>query len=442
MVNGPLVSGATSTALTLNSVDFGDAGDYRYIVSNAAGSATSSVVSLTVLASSPAQDYTLNFDTGAGALPIQQPTGNHWDTPNNWNPDGEPASVSAPIRPGSHYHVIGGSRLRPPATNTVFAGGDFTPGIQLIIEGTGVFTNGPGANYTNSAPSSTLMGELRFKHTSPGTNYIKQLVMNGGQLENGDNGLIVIQGEMDVLTNCPIYVDPTGNATRGYRFESWLTGNASVEYHDFDSSFTAGGGLNIAGPTNTYSGTWHVVTGALIGSGPNSLGTNSITVESGGALETTYNLNTPTANLVLNGQRFLHTADTVRTLTIGNYLVPAGTYTYAQLANSFPGNFPGSWNLQTGSTVNMASGSVTVLVGPTINNITNTFSVSGNSLIISGTGGLAYGKYYMLSSTNVALPKASWTRNGPYPFDGLGAYSFSASMTNKQTFFQLQQIVP
>ena len=87
---------------------------------------------------------------------------------------------------------------------------------------------------------------------------------------------------------------------------------------------------------------------------------------------------------------------------------------------------------------------MTVLVGPAINPITNNFALQGTNLVISGTGGLPNGRYFMLSSTNVALPKASWTRLGPFPFDGSGSFSFTNGITSNpaQRYFQLQQQVP
>jgi hypothetical protein len=141
---------------------------------------------------------------------------------------------------------------------------------------------------------------------------------------------------------------------------------------------------------------------------------------------------------------FLHTSDTFRTVTIGNYLVPAGTYSYAQWAASFPANFPASWNLQTGSTINTASGSITVLAGSAVNTITNNFIVQGTNLVFSGTGGLPNGKYYVLSTANVALPKASWTKSGPYPFDNLGNFGVTIPIVPgvARQFYQLQQIIP
>ena len=50
----------------------------------------------------------------------------------------------------------------------------------------------------------------------------------------------------------------------------------------------------------------------------------------------------------------------------------------------------------------------------------------------------------LVSSTNVATPKASWIKSGPFPFDNLGNSGTSVPIisTNKQQFFMLQQIVP
>jgi hypothetical protein len=435
LINGGQISGANSTVLTIANLDLANGGDYRFIVSNVSGSVTSRVVSLVVQAiAGPAQAYTLDF---VGA-PIQQPQGADWNTLANWNPDGDSAANSAPAHPGSTYTVLPGARLRCPTNvNNIFPGA-LTPGIQLMVNGIGVWTNNP--------PVGDLtMGELRFKHSGgPGTNYFRKLVMNGGQIDNGDAGFCVIQGEMDILANTPIFVDSGGATNRGYRIEASLTGSANLEYYDFDATLGSLGGLNIAGTSNTFSGTWHVARGVLLGSGPNSLGTNVITVDAGGALETTYNLNTPSANLVLNGKLFLHQADTFRTVMIGSYLLPAGTYPYAQLASSFPGNFPAAWAQQNGSGSSTASGSITVLLGPVINPINVSYSVQGPNLVLNGAGGLANGSFRILTTTNLALPKASWTQLGPYPFDGLGLFSvgFPENPGTPRQFFQLQQQVP
>ena len=86
--------------------------------------------------------------------------------------------------------------------------------------------------------------------------------MNGGQIDNGDDGLIIIGGWMEILANTPIYVTTDATADRSYQIDARLTGGGSIDYH------SAVGDLNITGASNTYSGTWNVVQGALLGSGP------------------------------------------------------------------------------------------------------------------------------------------------------------------------------
>jgi hypothetical protein len=451
ITDGGQISGSTTTTLTINNVDFPNQADYILVLKNASGVVTSTVASLFISNSLAAQNYTLDNPTSTNTpfpgFAIQQPNGD-WNTVGNWNPDGDPSDVSAPARPGSTYTVVPGARLRTPAgaTNSVFSGGSFTPGIELIVAGSGVWTNNPPTNYpTFPGP---LIGEIRFKHANnnPATIFIKRLVMNGGQLDNGDNvvGSFAIQGEMDILANTPIYVDSAAANNRSYRIDSWLTGNGSIEWHDFDTSFGIPGGLTIAGTSNTFSGTWHVVRGVLIGSAANSLGTNAITVDNGGALETLYDLNNPSASLTLNGQMFLHQNDTFHAVTVGGAPIPPGTYSFAQLTASYPGNFPSSWPQQMASSFTTGSGSITVLTGPAILPVTMNFQVSGGNLAISGGNGIPNGHYFILSTTNVSLPRASWTRQGPNPFDGSGNFSTSipVNINSPQQFFLLQQQVP
>jgi hypothetical protein len=183
--------------------------------------------------------------------------------------------------------------------------------------------------------------------------------MNGGQIDNGSTLAVVIQGTVDIVSNTPIYVDTSGAAGRIYQIDAGLTGNGSIEYHDFNASML--GGLDITCPTNTYTGTWNIVQGPLLGSGTNSLGTNSIIIGAKAALETLYDIHSSNATLTLNGVMYLHQNDTFSQMAVNDVGVPAGVYTYAQLAAAFPTNFPAFWNSIYGSTNSVASGSITVL---------------------------------------------------------------------------------
>ena len=56
----------------------------------------------------------------------------------------------------------------------------------------------------------------------------------------------------------------------------------------------------------------------------------------------------------------------------------------------------------------------------------NATSVTGTNLVFSGTNGFANRPYYVLASTNVALPLASWDRIATNIFDSSGDFSASA----------------
>ncbi|HEX3800332.1 MAG TPA: immunoglobulin domain-containing protein [Verrucomicrobiae bacterium] len=336
------ISGSQTPGLNVAATVATNGGNYDVVVTNSVGSVTSSIVVVTVLPTGPATNLTLDF----GGTPVQQPQGSDWNTPTNWS-DGNPASVSAFSNPGSTYEVVPGARLRNPATNLVST----FPGGLLTIDGDGVFVNGPGVGATTA--------ELRFKHPAVANINFPKLVMNGGQIDNGDNGTAIVGGEMDILASTAIYTDSTAGVDRPIQIDSFLTGTGTITYQAFDATFQ--GNLNVTCSSNTYSGQWNVLQGVLLGSGANSLGTNSITLANTAALETTYDIHSPSADLVVNGQVFLHQNDTFNTLTVNGVSVASGTYTFAQLNTAYPTNFPAAWPLQLGSAVNAGSGSITVV---------------------------------------------------------------------------------
>ena len=212
---------------------------------------------------------------------------------------------------------------------------------DLIIQGDGFWVNNPGAGNggsvgTQIGPGSTT-SELRACEAHDFTVNFPDLQMAGGQLDNtGQNvanpnhaqslGMLTLTGEMDILANTTIYSDSgvLGESVRAIQISSWLTGTGTVQYSAFDTTFS--NDLNIACISNTFSGQWIVLQGALLGSAPNSLGTNAITVQNAGALETTYNISDPNAALTLNGngQMFLHANDVFQSVIInGVALDPA-----------------------------------------------------------------------------------------------------------------------
>ena len=394
------IGGSTTATLTISNVAAANAGDYIVIITNAYGAVTSTVATLTVNPTGPPQAITLST-----VQPLQTPTLD-WNSPGWWS-DGNPASVSAVSNPGSTYEILPGGLLRSPngAADVTF------PGNILTISGDGVLEN------NIVGPGSTI-GELRFKQATLGTARFKKLVMNGGQLDVTTANIIVIAGEMDVLTNTPIYNDTTGD--RGCQIDAWLTGSGTIEYYGYSlPNFQSGYiyNLNITGTSNTFSGKWNVVTGVLLGSGANSLGTNDIIVGTNGVLETTYNINNASGSLFLDGQMFLHQNDTFRSVTIDGIALSPATYTFAQLAAAYPTHFPTLWTQQSGSTFAAGSGSITVLSGPPGSVTIGIQRVGANIQLTWPQGTLQ-------EAANV---DGSWTTNGnnsPYTFSPTGPQKF------------------
>ena len=362
--------------------------------------------SLTVLTFLPSGLTITNIIT----LSAQMPIGEDWNTTNEWS-DGNPASNSAALPGYNLYEVLADARLRSPAT-----GPATFPGNELRIEGDGNF----------AANGSATIGEIRFK-SSPAT--IPKLVMNGGQIDQSIGGgagiQCVINGELDILANTPFYDDSANDA--GYTINALLTGGGQIALYDLGWAIGNGNTMNITGVNNTFSGTWNVVQGTLLGTGANALGTNSIAVGATGALETTYNINNPGASLTLNGRMLLHQNDTFLSVSIGGVAVYAGTYSFAYLSAHYPAFFPASWPLQSGSSVTTGSGSITVLTGPSPPVISLQNFTPSNLVLSWANGGLGI----LWSATNL---------NGPWSSAaGVSSpYTNLLSPDSPQWFFRLQ----
>lgn len=346
LTDGGRISGVNSATLLISNINTNDATDYRVTVTNLFNTIDSSPATLTVLLTSPATNYTMS---------AIQPLNAHWDSAGYWNPD-EAASFSSISRPGSTYELLPDCQMRTP--NIVTA---VFPGVLLTVDGGG----------TNRAVIALKAA----------TNYFKKIVLDGGQLSTfrDDTGNAVVTGtEIEVRAGSRM---TAGNGTisgKAVRIESRLTGNGSILCQLVTGTNylpTVVGGLNIAGTSNTYSGTWDVVAGVLLATAPNALGTNNITIEFGGALQPTYDISSPAATLVLDGRLYLTANHTFKAVTVGGASLAAGTYPFASLNSSYPSNFPAIWVGQTGAeTLTNASGSLTVL-GSTASYPTNLTSV-------------------------------------------------------------------
>jgi hypothetical protein len=72
--------------------------------------------------------------------------------------------------------------------------------------------------------------------------------------------------------------------------------------------------------------------------------------------------------------------------------------------------------------------------------VVNRVSLGNGQFVFSGTNGFAGDTYYVLSSTNPALPGGGWTLAGTNTFDGTGSFSITNVATSgvSQVFYRLQ----
>ena len=156
-------------------------------------------------------------------------------------------------------------------------------------------------------------------------------------------------------------------------------------------------------------------------------GTNNAAVAVNGNLNLNATLN------ITNGDGFTATSYTLFTYTGGLSGQP--------VLGDTPTGFTGySYKLDTNTVgqVNL----VVSAVPPSFGNIqlVNIGGGGGPGAVVSGAGGIANGTFYLLTSTNIALPLNQWMPVATNQFDALGNFIFTNSVPTNfpQQFFRLQ----
>jgi len=194
--------------------------------------------------------------------------------------------------------------------------------------------------------------------------------------------------------------------------------------------------------------------------------TGAVTVNSGGALAPGNSLGTLTISnnltLVAGSTTFMQiqhsplTNDMVKisgTLTAGGTLnvtnIGAGAFANGDTFKLFnvvgySGSFTGFvlpplmgnlvWN--TNTLKNSGTLSVVALAPPRISGI----QINGTNLVMSGSGGASLWPYFLLASTNLALPAAQWmsVASNQFDMDGNFAVTNAVNPSWPQTFYRLE----
>ena len=85
-----------------------------------------------------------------------------------------------------------------------------------------------------------------------------------------------------------------------------------------------------------------------------------------------------------------------------------------------PSGYTGNLSTNTAGQVRL-----TVHAAPSNPPVFDQITISNGILTLSGTGGVANASYYVLSTTNLAMPLTGWTRVATNQFDSGGGFSFT-----------------
>ncbi len=386
------------------------------------------------------------------------------------------ASFANPIScSGTNTWIIsGGVNAAPSSTLTgsgrlllsPIASGQFTPaGDWNGFSGTIFFT---GVN-----PQMRIYGG---SSGSAGATF--DLGTNTGKLFNRNGSLTVQLGALaggtgTLLTGASAYANPTTNIIGGNNLDSVFNGQITdgtgvsmiikvgtgtltlTGMNTYSGSTTISNGIlqvNGSLPTNTVTvaggtlagigvinGSVSVLTGGTISPGTNNATSGTLTVSNNLTLAagsfSSFGLGTNSDRVMVKGNLAL--GGTLNVTNFGGLAAGTNTlfiYTGALSGSLAMGVMPPGFKYLLATNV---PGQVNLLAFKPV--ITTTAMVSTN-LVFTGSGGIASSNYYVLTSSNIALPLTSWTRLNTNIFDSTGRFAFTNAVvaTNRNRFYLLQ----
>ena len=196
----------------------------------------------------------------------------------------------------------------------------------------------------------------------------------------------------------------TLNLSSGGTYSGVIAGNLALVVNGF------GNNLDLVG-TNAYTGNTTVTSGSLELATPSLAANSKVTVASGAQLQLDFSVTNTVSGLVLNGVS--QPLGVYNNTTSPTYIIGPGSLLVAVTG-------PGTFTNPTGIT---------------------SLSLNGANITLNATNGQAGCAYYLLSTTNLALPRNQWTpvatnvlsSNGAYTFIGTNAVNPGA----KQQFYLL-----
>jgi autotransporter-associated beta strand protein len=211
------------------------------------------------------------------------------------------------------------------------------------------------------------------------------------------------------------------------------TGTNSVTVN---SGGTLGGNGFIFGPVIVNSG------GALA-PGSNSVGTltlrSNLTLNAGAILNFELGAIAASDKIVINNSLVL--GGTLNATSVTGF--GAGTYTLITCGGALSGTLPAIGSKPSGYSCTVSTntaGQVRLIVQTQTPPVFGSIVITNGNAVFSGTGGPTNVPYYVLMTTNIALPAANWTRIATNQFDSSGNFNCTNAIVPgmPQTFYRLQ----
>ena len=194
------------------------------------------------------------------------------------------------------------------------------------------------------------------------------------------------------------------------------------------------------------NGNFTLASGATLAPGNNDLGSltfsNALTLNSGSktimnishdsqannVVSVAGTFNWGGALIVSNADDPLQGGDAFQLFTATNF---SGNFSSITLPTLTPGLY---WNTNTFT----IDGTIRVITETSP--VVGSLGVMGGKLVLTGSGGITNGSYYVLSSTNLAAPLTNWTRLATNRFDNGGNFDVTNAMNNNspQSFYLIQ----
>ena len=297
--------------------------------------------------------------------------------------------------------------------------GNVTDNASLIFN---LYTNAIYANSISGSGSLTQAG-FGILTLSAADSYSGATCISAGTLALTNSGSIASSTNINLANGALFDVSGTPNGSMTLVIGKTLSGEGSV-----NGNFIIGNGATLAPGNNDL--------GALSFNNSLTLNPGSKTV-----LEISHDSQTNNAVSVAgvftsNGSLIVSNADDPEQAGDVFQLFTAASYGGNFFSLTLPALAPGLyWDTSALNTAGFVR--VVVETPPTIGSVGR----AGGQLVLSGTGGVTNGTYYVLTSTNLTTALTNWTRLATNQFDGGGNFNFTNAMnTNSPQSFYLIQL--